>query len=264
MRPRSHPAQGDPSSIEIPDAIRIVLVDTAHPGNIGASARAMKTMGLKRLVLVAPEKFPSVEVTARAAGADDILARAQVCRNLSDAIKDCGYILGTSARVRNIPWPLINPEQAAREVISQARAGTETAVLFGTERTGLSNQDLETCQAVIEIPAEPGFRSLNVAAAVQVICYELRKAAVGLTPPVPEKSNRHPAAGAGQMRLFYEDLEQFLREIDFYNPRKPRLLMRRLKRMFNRMQPDMSEYNVLRGIIAAARNWGTGRKKNLD
>ncbi|MBF8269447.1 MAG: RNA methyltransferase [Gammaproteobacteria bacterium] len=244
--------RADDRQVQIPEHIRITLVATRHPGNIGASARAMKTMGVRQLALVAPSGFPSAEVTARASGADDILARVRVYENLVDATRDCGYVLGTSARMRNIQWPLINPEQAARQILQQALAGTAVAILFGTERTGLSNEDMELCNAVIEIPTDPEFSSLNLAAAVQIICYELRKAAMEQFAVTQAPVSKMPAATVEQMQLFYQQLEQYLRDIGYYHPGKPRLLMRRLKRIFNRIQPDQSEYNILRGIFADA------------
>ena len=242
----------DDMQAQIPEHVSITLVTTMHPGNIGASARAMKTMGVKQLDLVAPNGFPGAEVTARASGADDILAQVRIFENLAAATSDCGYVLGTSARTRNIRWPLISPEQAARQVLRQAHAGTPVAILFGTERTGLSNADLELCHAVIAIPANPGFSSLNLAAAVQIVCYELRKAAMAKVVTTSTPVSATSAATGEQMQLFYQQLEQYLRDVGFYHPGKPRLLMRRLKRMFNRIQLDQSEYNLLRGILAAA------------
>ena len=241
--------------IEIPANIRIILVATRHPGNIGATARAMKTMGVQQLDLVAPSGYPSAEVTARASGADDILARVRVFATIADATGDCGYVLGTSARVRTIPWPLIDPEQAARQVIRQAQAGP-VGILFGTERTGLSNEDMELCNAVIEIPTAPAFSSLNLAAAVQIICYELRKAAMGDSAVTPGQIRVMSPASVAEMQLFYQQLEQYLLAIGYFHPGKPRQLMRRLKRMFNRLQLDQNEYNILRGILAAAESAG--------
>ena len=237
---------------QIPEHVRIILVATMHPGNIGASARAMKTMGVRQLDLVAPHGYPGAEITARASGADDILAQVRVYEKLKDAISDCGYVLGTSARMRNIQWPLLSPELAAGRIMQQARAGTPVAILFGTERTGLINEDLEFCHAVIDIPANPAFSSLNLAAAVQIICYELRKAAMDQVDIIQAPVSDMTAATVEQMQSFYEQLEQYLRDIGYYHPGRPRLLMRRLKRMFGRIQLDKNEYNILRGILAAA------------
>lgn len=240
--------------IDILDNIRIVLVATTHPGNIGAAARAMKTMGVKKLVLVSPKIFPGAEVTARASGADDILSNVQVFEDLQDAIKDCSYVVGTSARTRNIPWPVKSPEQAARQIIQKASKAINVAVIFGRENSGLSNDEIELCNTIIEIPSNPDFSSLNIAAAVQIICYELRKATMVVDEKFEEIIEETPPASAEQMKMFYEHLEQCLVDIDYYDPEKPRLLMRRLKRLFNRAQLDLNEYNIFRGILTAAQN----------
>jgi TrmH family RNA methyltransferase len=228
----------------------IVLVATTHPGNIGAAARAMKTMGMHSLRLVRPKIFPSAEVTARAAGADDVLSRAQVVESLAAAVADCGLILAATARTRGLAWPELTPADGARRIIAAAAAGTQVAMVFGNERSGLSNEELDSCQGAIRIPTAVGYSSLNLAAAVQVICYELRKQVCdGTIDPVGLEAP--PATGA-QMGLLYQHLEQCLVDIGFYDPAKPMLLMRRLKRLFNRAQLDANEYNILRGILAAA------------
>lgn len=237
---------------DILDNINVVLVATSHPGNIGASARAMKTMGVKNLRLVTPKTFPCAEATALAAGADDILASARVYADLQSAIKDCGYILGSSARTRNISWPVISPERAAVQLLQEAGRGAKTAVIFGRESAGLSNEEIELCNSIIEIPTGPGFSSLNLAAAVQVICYELCKCSGIELAASGHQADDPPLADAGQMDMFYEHLQQFMMAIGYYDPARPRLLMRRLKRMFNRTQLDQNEYNILRGILAAA------------
>ena len=234
------------------DNISMVLVATSHPGNIGASARAMKTMGVKNLRLVTPKMFPCAEATALAAGADDVLANTRVYQDLQSAINDCGYVLGSSARTRNIPWPVIPPEQAAVQLLQQAGSGANTAVIFGRESAGLSNEEIELCNAIIEIPTGPGFSSLNLAAAVQIICYELRKCSSVDAAAAGYEGGDSPLADAGQMDMFYEHLQQFLLAIGYYDPARPRLLMRRLKRMFNRTRLDQNEYNILRGILTAA------------
>ncbi len=237
-------------SARIFENTHIVLVATTHPGNIGATARAMKTMGMHRLRLVRPKIFPSAEVTARAAGADDVLAEARVVESLPAAVADCGLILAATARTRGLAWPELTPAEGVTRIIAAAAAGTQVAVVFGNERSGLSNDELECCQGAIRIPTAAGYSSLNLAAAVQVICYELRKQACDGThgAVAPEA----PAATGAQMDLFYQHLEQCLVDIGFYDPAKPMLLMRRLKRMFNRAQLDANEYNILRGILAAA------------
>lgn len=233
--------------------IRVVLVATSHAGNIGACARAMKTMGLRQLVLVAPHAFPDPEATARAAGADDILAAARVCATLDEAIGDCQLVIGTSARHRRIPWPLLTPREAASRVVHAAEQH-EVALLFGRERTGLLNEELDRCQALVTIPADPDFSSLNLASAVQVLSYEIRCAGLH------DAENPSPAAGAdlgeplataADVQRFYEHLEQVLTQAQFLDPDNPRLLMRRLMRLFNRVTLTTNEVNILRGILSA-------------
>jgi TrmH family RNA methyltransferase len=219
----------------------------------------MKTMGMSQLALVAPRGYPCAEATARASGADDVLARAEIHTTVLDAVRNCGCVLATSSRTRNIPWPIIRPAQAAAELLRSARSGTSAAVLFGPEHAGLKNSDMEFCNAVIEIPATPAFPSLNLAAAVQIVCYELRKAVMESAGSTVGQATGAPGATADQIQLLYQLLERYISQIGYYHPGKPRLLMRRLKRMFNRLQPDQNEYNILRGILAAAEK--AARKK---
>jgi tRNA (cytidine32/uridine32-2'-O)-methyltransferase len=229
--------------------ILIVLVETSHPGNIGAVARAMKTMGLNRLRLVNPKFFPSAEATARASGADDILANAGVFSSLADAISDCQRVYGASARSRTIAWPEATPSACA-ETLSHQTSGTLTAIVFGRENSGLNNEEIDLCQYRLKIPCNPRFSSLNLAAAVQVVCYELFVAAsslpeIAFTPKQPEA----PLASAGQMASFYEHLQQTLVDIDFMHPDKSRSVMRRLRRIYNRIELDTKELDILRGIL---------------
>ena len=234
--------------------VKIVLVNTTHPGNIGATARAMKTMGLERLVLVSPKLFPSAECTARAAGADDILARARVFSSLADAVADCGLVFGTSARERSIAWPEVSPETAARQIISRSKANPETAVVFGRESSGLSNEELEICHAMLRIPTNAEFPSLNIAQAVQIVCYEIARQYLALEATGTEDAQPEAAVTAEQMEHFYEHFQQTLTDIGYLDPEKPRRLMRRIRRLFNRARPDSNEYNIRRGILTAARN----------
>lgn len=227
--------------------IRIVLVNTSHPGNIGATARAMKNMGLSELYLVEPARFPDADATARASGADDVLAKATVCNSLADAISGCSVVMGASARLRRLPWPLREPREAAAEVVTAA-ATTPVAIVFGREHSGLTNAELEQCNALVHIPCNQQYSSLNVAAAVQVISYELFLAMRVSTPTVDEKVE---LAKADELERFYTHLEQTLVEIDFLDLENPRLLMRRLKRLFNRAQLEQTEVNILRGILTA-------------
>lgn len=225
------------------------MVETTHPGNIGAAARAMKAMGLSRLYLVKPSKFPSVDVTARAAGADDVLSSAVVCETLQDALKDCVFIVGTSARGRSIPWPTRSPRECAQEIITESIKG-EVAVVFGRESSGLTNIELEFCNQVIQIPTDPDFSSLNIASAIQIICYEIRLALLSNKPPV-KNSEDIPEVTNEQMNLFYEHLESCMTNVGYHDPDIPRSLMRRLKRLFNRARLDRDELNILRGFLTA-------------
>lgn len=235
--------------------VKIVLVNTTHPGNTGATARAMKTMGLDQLALVAPLHFPSAECTARAAGADDILDRAEVFSSLEDAVTDCGLVFGTSARTRSIAWPEVTPEAAAAQIAGHTVAGSGAAVLFGRESSGLSNEELETCHAMIRIPTNAEFASLNIASAVQIICYEISKQYLARETGSGDDDTESPVT-AGEMEYLYEHFEQTLIDIGYLDPEKPRHLMRRIRRLFNRARLDGNEYNILRGILTAIKNRG--------
>lgn len=239
--------------------IRIVLIDTTHPGNIGAAARAMKTMGLSQLTLVSPQHYPSAEATARASGADDILAQARVCASLAEAIADCHFVVGTSARVRRVPWPLVEPRACAARLVEEGRRGP-VALLFGREHSGLTNEELEQCHLHVSIPANPDYSSLNLAAAVQVLAYELRLAARDRAE-LAMKENEPPVT-VEAMEAFYAHLEQTLIELGFLNPVSPKHLMRRLRRFYNRAQPDSTELNILRGILSAAQGRKLPRPKS--
>jgi TrmH family RNA methyltransferase len=229
--------------------IRIVLVGTSHPGNIGSSARAMKVMGLQDLCLVSPVLFPNATATAMASGADDLLARARVVDSLEAAVADCHLVLGTSARLRSLPWPLQTPREAARRVADGARQAP-VAVVFGREKSGLSNQEIHLCQGMIHVPTSDQYNSLNLAMAVQIMAYELRLACQGGTLPVQEP-DAEPARIEDLERLF-EHMESALVAIGFLNPANPRHLMARLRRLFLRAGLDETEVNILRGMLSAA------------
>ncbi len=239
--------------------IRIVLVRPTHPGNIGATARAMKNMSLQSLCLVAPEDFPSADATDRAAGADDVLKSAMVCGSLDDALKDCHLVIGTSARLRRIEWPALDPESCARRLVAGAQRGP-VALLFGQERTGLLNAELDRCHFVVTVPADRDFSSLNLACAVQILAYEIYRAAQpGVSVGSTEVRENRPASDEDMQRL-YQHLEEVLQQIGFLDPANPRLLMRRLMRLFNRAAPDHNELNILRGILTAVQQ----RNDKLD
>ncbi|MGH8120303.1 MAG: RNA methyltransferase [Gammaproteobacteria bacterium] len=235
----------------ITDNLRIVMVETSHPGNIGAAARAMKAMGQRHLYLVKPAIFPSAEVTARAAGADDLLEHAVVCTSFEDAVRDCVLVVGTTARIRRVPWTVERPREGAARIVETAKSG-RIAVVFGREDNGLTNEELGLCNTVVQIPTDPGFSSLNVAAAVQIICYEILQAAGAGTVT---REDSAPLATAEHMRQLYEHFAACMTEVGFYNPRKPRLLMRRLQRLFNRAQLDQNEINILRGFLSAVQEF---------
>lgn len=228
---------------------RIVLVNTSHPGNIGAVARAMKTMGLHELYLVAPKYFPDGKATEMAAGAQDVLERALVVNTLEEAIADCTLVVGTSARMRSLPWPLLLPREIAERVRQEATQ-SHAAIVFGREQSGLSNEELQRCHLHVHIPANPDYSSLNLAAAVQIMAYELRLASLTHTEVESEAPDKQLAT-AEDMEKFFEHLQQVLITIQFLNPEQPRQLMARLRRLFYRARPDTTEMNILRGILTA-------------
>ena len=227
--------------------VRIILVGTTHPGNIGAAARAIKNMGLKDLVLVNPRQFPHEDATARASGAEDVLDATRVVSSLAEALADCHFAAGASARSRTIEWPTLPPRECAARLIEES-AGGNVAVVFGPEKTGLCNEDLDRCQLLLTIPTDPDFSSLNIAMAVQVITYELRLAT--LEQPTPTQPEVLPAT-AEEMEFYFRHLEEVLTESGFLNPENPRTLMRRLRRLYNKAEPDKNEINILRGILTS-------------
>lgn len=228
--------------------VRIILVGTTHPGNIGAAARAMKNMGLNDLMLVNPRYFPHEDATARASGAEDVLAATRVAASLDEAIGDCTYVAGASARARTIGWPSMAPRQCAERLLEESAHGIP-AIVFGPEKSGLTNEDLDRCNTLLTIPTEPGFSSLNLAMAVQVITYELRVAGIGMDEPAPDPES--PPASSTERENFYAHLEQVLTRSGFLDPDNPRLLMRRLRRLFTKAELDQNEVNILRGMLAA-------------
>jgi TrmH family RNA methyltransferase len=239
--------------------IRIVLINTTHPGNIGATARAMKVMGLKQLHMVTPKTFPCAEATAMASGADDLLQQAVVHESLESALSGCSLVLGTSARMRSLPMPQMDLRKAAQSALSE-HDGQDIAILFGRERYGLTNDEIQRCHQLVHIDTNPDYGSLNLAQAVQVMAYELRMAAIGETGTRIEPSDWVPV-DAGQMELFFVHLEQTLLDIQFLNPDQPKRLMARLRRLFNRARPDQNEINILRGVLAASQR-SAGKREN--
>lgn len=229
--------------------IRIVLVNTSHPGNIGSVARAMKTMGLGELYLVSPQQFPHDKALEMASGATDVLEQARVVKSLDEAIADCTLVLGTSTRSRTIPWPLLNPRAMAEKIRTES-LNSQVAILFGREQSGLTNEELQCCHWHVQIPANPDYSSLNIAAAVQVICYELRVASLQASKSADEEWD-YRLATVNEMELFFQHLQEVLVAIDFLKMNAPRKLMTRMRRLFIRARPDVMEVNMLRGMLTA-------------
>lgn len=228
--------------------IRIILVSPSHPGNIGAVARAMKTMELQHLYLVNPKSFPNVNATAFAAGADDILATATVTTSLAEALSGVNIIIGTSARPRALQLPTLDPRQAAALVTTESQINN-VAVLFGRENNGLSNEELELCNYQLYIPTNPNFSSLNIAAAVQLIAYEIKMAQSATTHSFA--TPQAELANSEEIQYFYQHLEQTLTAVDFLQPGNQRGLMAKLKLIFNRVRLEKNEIGVLRGVLTA-------------
>jgi tRNA (cytidine32/uridine32-2'-O)-methyltransferase len=241
--------------------IRFVLVEPTHPGNIGAVARAMKTMGLTHLHLVNPRCATDAEAIARAAGADDLLAAAAVHRALPEALAGCRLVVGTSARLRHLDWPQLDPRACGELLVAEAgegegKGGGEVALILGRESSGLSNEELARCHFLAHIPTNPGFSSLNLAAAAQVFAYEVFTAWRASVPQVAETEPETQPAPAEELEGLHAHLAQALTDLGFSHPEQSHRLLQRLRRLFNRARPDRIEVNILRGILSAAQ----GRK----
>ena len=259
--------------------VRIVMVNTTMPANIGSALRAMKTMGLSKLVLVAPKTYPHPDIDALAAGATDLIEQIEIVSTLEDAIQDCHLVFGTSARSRTIPWPLLDARPAAEKSLQTVlNDQQEVAIVFGREDRGLTNEELALANYHVTIPVNTDYGVLNVAQAIQVICYELRMATLALveqkenteaTMPVTETESMQwdePLVTHEQMQQFYPHIEKMLAEIEFMDPKNPRLLPLRLRRLFGRIQLDRMEYHLLRGIFTRvqAMNNGTWKKSKTE
>ncbi|MGM0856129.1 MAG: RNA methyltransferase [Pseudomonadota bacterium] len=248
------------------ERIRIVLIGTSHPGNIGGVARAMHNMGLADLALVAPRcEVITQESISRASGADHLLHSAQVFATIEDAVADCTLAVGASARSRTLPWPMLSPRELADRLPGECRAATaRVALVFGREDSGLTNAELQRCHAHVHIPTNADFSSLNLAAAVQVLAYECRMAWLNQADDQPPA--RKPAdtaqpvsvadaddelASHADLERYFEHLERTLVAIEFHDPDKPRQLMARLRRLYLRARPEQMEMNILRGILSA-------------
>ena len=259
--------------------VRIVMVNTTLPANIGSALRAMKTMGLCKLVLVSPKTYPHPDIDALAAGATDLIEQIEIVETLEDAIKDCHIVFGTSARSRTIPWPLLDARPAAQKSMKAVlQEQQEIAVIFGREDRGLTNEELALANFHVTIPVNTEYGVLNVAQAIQIICYEMRIAATELMEhEVDDKATMkvteddamewdEPLVTHEQMEQFYPHIQKMLEEIEFLDPKNPRLLPLRLRRLFGRIQLDRMEYHLLRGIFSRvqALNKGTWKKSSTD
>lgn len=243
-----------------PQSVRFVLARTSHPGNIGAAARAIRTMGFWRLVLVAPQRFPDPQVAAMAAGADDVLANLKVTGSIAEAASDCTRVYGLSARRRGVSLPELDPRAAMAEIVPLLDAGREVALLFGNERSGLDNDELSVCHAMVRIPSVEDFSSLNLAQAVQVMAWELRVATLRQSPDPPPA--RDAPATADQMERFFDHLFATLHAIDFHKGRSAATIELRLRRLFHRALPDARELRILHGILADAERMALLAKKD--
>ncbi|WP_045859010.1 tRNA (cytosine(32)/uridine(32)-2'-O)-methyltransferase TrmJ [Teredinibacter purpureus] len=235
--------------------IRMVMVNTTHPGNIGAAARAMKNMCLSELYIVDPKDYPAEKAVWRAAGAVDVLENAKVVSTLDEAIADCGLVVGTSARERRIPWPLVTPRECGERC--WAEAGTHpVAIVFGREDRGLTNEELHKCNFHVHIPANPEYSSLNIGAALQVICYEIRMAYFAAKEGKELHFNDwdQPPANSASLENYYEHLQETLEQLKFIDPDHPRQTVTRLRRLFGRIRMDKMELSILRGMLTSIQN----------
>ncbi len=228
--------------------INIVLIETSHPGNIGSVARAMKTMGLKNLLLINPRKFPSGDANALSGNAIDILEKAKVYKNLKDAIKDSTFVYATSARVRTIQWPTKNAQDAAKEIVKQVSANKKISIIFGREDRGLTNEELQIANTHIEIPANPEYPVLNIAMSAQIISYEILKASINTTA---RDWHDYPEVDSENLQMLIDHFIETATDIDVINPDNPKKIISRIKRMFTRLHPDEMETSFLRGFLSS-------------
>lgn len=233
------------------DNVRVVLVNTTQPGNIGGAARAMMNMGLPQLYLVQPEVFPSDRAVWRAAGAQKLLESAVVVDSFEEAIADCHLIIGTSARERRIPWPLVDPRACSARILKE-QAESRVALVFGREHSGLTNEELQKCHLHVHIPSNPEYSSLNLCAAVQVLAYELRMHLLNQEGELPiQEEWDEPLASSQAVDMLVDHLERAMTGTGFHNPQNPKQTMTRLRRMINRIRPDESEVQILRGFLSS-------------
>ncbi|GHA46529.1 tRNA (cytidine/uridine-2'-O-)-methyltransferase TrmJ [Photobacterium aphoticum] len=232
------------------DKISVVLVGTSHPGNIGSAARAMKVMGLTRLILVAPLCEIDETTYALAAGAGDVVSNAKIVPTLDEAIADCGLVVGASARSRTLEWPQLDPRECGIKAIAEA-ASHPVAILFGRESTGLTNEELQRCHCHVYIPANPEYSSLNLAMAVQTVSYEVRMAFLEQQKYAGQQPQVEAYPRVNELEMFYEHLEKVARQTRFINKKHPGMVMAKLRRLFTRARPEEQELQILRGILSS-------------
>ena len=242
--------------------IRIVLVNTSDCRNIGSAARAMKTMGLSQLILVDPIEMPNGQAQALAAGASDVLANAKVVSTMNEAVGDCGLVVGTSARSRTLPWPMLNPRECGNKLVNEA-ANFPVALVFGRESSGLTNEELQLCHFHVQIPANPDYSSLNLAMAVQTLSYEIRMNFLELqqlqhSDKAIQAQEDYPLVE--ETERLYQHFEQALKATGFITPSHPGLVMTKLRRLLNRARPDAKEVKMLRGILSSVEKAAQGKK----
>ncbi|EKF9371666.1 MULTISPECIES: tRNA (cytosine(32)/uridine(32)-2'-O)-methyltransferase TrmJ [Vibrio] len=232
------------------ERVKVVLVGTTHSGNIGSAARAMKVMGLSQMVLVDPQCQVDAQAIALAAGASEIALNAQIYPTLEAAVADCGLVVGTSARSRTLEWPMLEPRECGEKLISEANQHS-VAMVFGRERTGLTNEELQLCHYHVCVPANPEYSSLNLAMAVQLLSYEVRMAYLALQQSSQSSTLQEEYPRHQELERFYAHLEQVIMQTEFISAQQPGLVMNKLRRMFTRARPEAQEINILRGILTS-------------
>jgi len=232
------------------DSIKVVLVGTTHPGNIGAAARAIKTMGLRHLDLVSPKEFPSDEAIYRSKAAKDILEKASTYETLLESVKECEVVIGTSARNRKVPWPVLNPKDASKEINLAVKNNSKVAIVFGREDRGLTNEELGLCNLHVHIPTTEEYSSLNLAQAVQIMTYEIRMSFIEIENLENNQEWDVDLASAEQTERLIEHMDELMKELEFYDTENPRKLLMRVRRFFKRSGIDVMEANIFRGLFS--------------
>ena len=238
------------SLMDYSNFIKVVLVGTTHPGNIGAAARAIKTMGLSKLDLVCPKEFPSNEATYRSKAAKDILEKASIHETLFESVKGCEMVIGTSARNRKVPWPVLNPKNASKEINTAVKNNSKVAIVFGREDRGLTNEELGLCNLHIHIPTNEDYSSLNLAQAVQIVTYEIRMNFLESESLKNDQEWDVELASAEQTERLIEHMDELMKEVEFYDVENPRKLLMRVRRFFKRSGIDVMETNIFRGLFS--------------